>query len=124
MIRTFEIQTFQRTYDITAESREEALEQHAEGEYGGEVVIDSKDKTAKRAHERERERVTVPDGAHRAGAKLYKIKRFYRDDEQRNGEVIERGLTLEQAQAHCQDESTHAYNDVGEVVWFDGYDEE
>lgn len=65
---------------------------------------------------------TVPDGAHRTGQKLYKIRRFYRNDE-RSGEIVKRGLTLAQAQEHCQDESTHARDSHG-VVWFDGYEEE
>lgn len=45
----------------------------------------------------------------------YCIKRF-----RFNGptEVIRTGLTLEEAQEHCQDESTHGEG------WFDGYDEE
>ena len=47
----------------------------------------------------------------------YKIVRFYRD---RIGyrEIIKKGLTLEQAQAHCQREDTHGDG------WFDGYTEE
>lgn len=48
----------------------------------------------------------------------YKIKRFWRDDEQRNGEVVKRGLSLEEAQAHCSDPSTRGEG------WFDGYEEE
>ena len=54
----------------------------------------------------------------------YKIRRFYAPhhnvsahDVEINGVVG--GLTLEEAQAHCNDESTHM---VGE--WFDGYTEE
>lgn len=46
----------------------------------------------------------------------YRIVRFYRDD--RPKEVINTGFTLEQAQAHCNDEKTH-----GEA-WFDGYEVE
>jgi hypothetical protein len=45
----------------------------------------------------------------------YSIIRFYRDDN-RESEVIERGLTLEQAQAHCRRPDTRE-----EGVWFDGY---
>lgn len=56
---------------------------------------------------------------------LYKVRRFYRDDEDRNGEVIERELTLAEAQAHCQDPSTQAeIDDTGTRPWFDGYDKE
>lgn len=47
----------------------------------------------------------------------YKIVRFHQDLDVPN-EVIVRGLTLEQAEAHCQREDTH-----GET-WFDGYTEE
>jgi hypothetical protein len=50
----------------------------------------------------------------------YKIVRFYKDDDHPdNRSVIDTGLTLEQAQAHCHDEATH---EAG--VWFDGYEEE
>ena len=45
----------------------------------------------------------------------YRIVRFKRDDD---NEVLVRGLTLEQAQAHCQREDTHGDG------WFDGYAEE
>ena len=38
--------------------------------------------------------------------------------------VVERGLTLKQAQAHCNREDTQEKNSNGEVVWFDGYTEE
>lgn len=51
--------------------------------------------------------------------KTYSIIRFYRDwDDPRNREVIETGLTLEEAQAHCKDPSTSTNE------WFDGYEEE
>lgn len=44
---------------------------------------------------------------------LYKIIRFrYEGD----ATVIKRGLTLEEAQAHCRREDTHGPD------WFDGYD--
>jgi hypothetical protein len=50
----------------------------------------------------------------------YKIVRYYSDfDHPKHGKVIRRGLTLEEAQAHCQDEATHEPG-----VWFDGYTEE
>ena len=45
----------------------------------------------------------------------YKIIRFRFEGSNR---VIKRGLTLEEAQAHCQREDTHGEG------WFDGYDEE
>tara|TARA_Y100001937_G_C6969480_1_gene262596 strand:- start:8 stop:166 length:159 start_codon:yes stop_codon:yes gene_type:complete len=50
----------------------------------------------------------------------YKIVRFYRDENHPdNKKVILRGLTEEEAQAHCQREDTHERG-----VWFDGYTEE
>lgn len=52
--RTYEIQTLHRTYDMVAECRSHAIQMHEESDYGAEVVIDCKDKTAKRAHERAR----------------------------------------------------------------------
>jgi hypothetical protein len=48
----------------------------------------------------------------------YKIIRFHRDDPEKNGETIERGLTLEEAQAHCSREDTRGEG------WFDGYNPE
>ena len=46
----------------------------------------------------------------------YKIIRFHITKSNR---VICRGLTLEEAQAHCRNPKTRK-----EGVWFDGYDEE
>lgn len=45
----------------------------------------------------------------------YKIIRFRQDGD---NETRETGLTLEEAQAHCQREDTHGEG------WFDGYTEE
>jgi hypothetical protein len=45
----------------------------------------------------------------------YKIVRFHQN---KDNETVTRGLTLEQAQAHCKREDTHGDG------WFDGYDEE
>lgn len=45
----------------------------------------------------------------------YKIIRFR---EGREKMTIKTGLTLEEAQAHCQDDETHGDG------WFDGYTEE
>lgn len=47
--------------------------------------------------------------------KTYKIIRF---SQGKPGKVIATGYTYEQAQAHCNDETTHGDG------WFDGYDEE
>jgi hypothetical protein len=51
--------------------------------------------------------------------KTYKIVRFVFDDTlDPRRRVIRRGLTLEEAQEHCRDESTHGEG------WFDGYEAE
>lgn len=50
--------------------------------------------------------------------KTYRIIRMFRDSNKLS-EVINAGLTLEEAQAHCQREDTHEKG-----VWFDGYEEE
>ena len=49
----------------------------------------------------------------------YKIIRFYHPDTDRANKVIKRGLTLEEAQAWCKDETTRV-----DGFYFDGYDEE
>jgi hypothetical protein len=47
----------------------------------------------------------------------YYIIRFCADDSHPDHrKIIKRGLTLEEAQAHCNDDSTHGDG------WFDGYD--
>lgn len=52
----------------------------------------------------------------------YKIQRLFADE--RRPKIVARGLTLEEAQAHCRKESTHKKDKNGRVVWFDGYAEE
>jgi len=65
----------------------------------------------------------------------YKIVRFYFNDRgtSRQRRVIEQGLTLEQAQAHCQDPETSSSTctkAAGKArtrqrgPWFDGYYQE
>jgi hypothetical protein len=62
----------------------------------------------------------------------YKIVRMYRDHD-RDTHTIKKGLTLEQAQAHCRDPETSSRSATSaEAVkltarmgpWFDGYEEE
>ena len=53
----------------------------------------------------------------------YKIIRFYRDTYHQR--IVRRGLSLEEAQAHCQRDDTHgAIDKTGTRPWFDGYDDE
>lgn len=63
----------------------------------------------------------------------YKIVRFYKEMPELSGEIICKGLTLEQAKAHCADPETSSRtctNRAGiertEVFgeWFDGYTKE
>lgn len=51
----------------------------------------------------------------------YKILRFHKEQAPK---VIKRGLSLEEAQAHCKLESTHKKDNKGNVIWFDGYTKE
>lgn len=48
----------------------------------------------------------------------YRVVRFYRDSWLTPQEVVTRGLSLEEAQAHCKREDTRGDG------WFDGYEEE
>ena len=47
----------------------------------------------------------------------YKIIRFYREIS-KSAEIVKTGLTLDEAQAHCNDPATSGEN------WFDGYEKE
>jgi hypothetical protein len=47
----------------------------------------------------------------------YRTVRFYREDGKRK-RTIKTGLTLEEAQAHCERADTHGEG------WFDGYERE
>lgn len=62
----------------------------------------------------------------------YKIVRFY-EDKDMHSETIATGLTLEQAQAHCEDPETSSRTATGKEArarterygrWFDGYEQE
>jgi len=54
----------------------------------------------------------------------YKIVRFYRDSEHPDHhKVIDTGLSLDQAQDHCNDSDTSEHDSEG-VLWFDGYYQE
>lgn len=56
----------------------------------------------------------------------YQIIRFYWDESHPDHrKVVKRGLSLEEAQAHCQRDDTHEMDPkTGLAVWFDGYEEE
>lgn len=61
----------------------------------------------------------------RGDGMTYQIIRFYADDRAR--EVRETGLTLEDAQAHCQNPETSSRTTTSNTtsgVWFDGYEHE
>ena len=49
----------------------------------------------------------------------YSIIRFYHPSQDRENEVVQTGLTLEEAQTHCRRHDTKV-----EGVYFDGYAEE
>lgn len=51
--------------------------------------------------------------------KTYEIVRYFAPHRSEENAVMETGLTLEEAQAHCQDPLTR---EAGQ--WFDGYREE
>ena len=66
------------------------------------------------------------DGVCRCVRPSYKVRRFYADCQHpEHQRVIATGLTLEEAQAHCQDPSTRETDpETGATVWFDGFDKE
>jgi len=49
----------------------------------------------------------------------YKIIRFYFPDQAKEPETIREGLTLAEAQKHCQDDTT-----MEDDIYFDGYEAE
>ena len=56
--------------------------------------------------------------------KTYKIVRFKQGSDNITNEVIKTNLTLKDAQEHCSRENTHEKDIDGNVLWFDGYEEE
>jgi hypothetical protein len=54
---------------------------------------------------------------------MYKIIRFY-SDENKESQVIKTGLTLAEAQEHCNSELTHKKDSEGNIIYFDGYNKE
>lgn len=55
---------------------------------------------------------------------LYYIQRFCQDDSHpEHRKVIESGLTLAEAQEHCNDPATSGQFEDG-TMWFDGYQRE
>ena len=50
--------------------------------------------------------------------KTYKIIRFKFKG---SNKIIKRGLSLSEAQSHCQREDTYKIKKNGDVIWFDGY---
>ena len=55
----------------------------------------------------------------------YKVMRFYADNRERR--VLQTGLTLDEAQEHCNDPETSSRTtttDDDPGTWFDGYERE
>ena len=57
--------------------------------------------------------------AYEGEPRIYRIVRSYRRDGKR-ARTIRKGLTLTEAQAHCQRPDTRGGEGLG--AWFDGYD--
>lgn len=67
-----------------------------------------------------------------AGMSTYKVIRFFREDSSLN-HVVFTGMTLEEAQLHCNDPETSSSTAIGKETtaiteefgdWFDGWTEE
>jgi hypothetical protein len=63
----------------------------------------------------------------------YRIVRFYRDNPDANGQIVETGLTLDEAHAHCNNPETSSATTTSAVgqartryhgPWFDGFESE
>ena len=61
----------------------------------------------------------MPQSTEHTMEPTYTIIRFYAPHLKKENETIKTGLTLEEAQEHCNDETTRV-----EGVYFDGYTEE
>lgn len=59
-----------------------------------------------------------PDCEYGCCEPTFRIVRFYRDTFLEPREVIDTGLTLQEAREHCSREDTHGDG------WFDGYEQE
>lgn len=62
---------------------------------------------------------------------MYRVIRFFRDDEENNRMLIEEDLSLEEAQEHCQNPETSSSTATSDWAnkytekhgpWFDGYE--
>lgn len=53
----------------------------------------------------------------------YKIIRFF-NDPKKCSKIIRKGLTLEEAQMHCNHNDSISLNKDGKPIWFDGYTKE
>jgi hypothetical protein len=55
--------------------------------------------------------------------KKYRVIRMFRDAGKKR-KVILKHVSLEAAQLHCRSPLTHKVDKEGNVIWFDGYEEE
>ncbi len=63
----------------------------------------------------------------------YKIRRFYRDNNELSGETVAEGLTIDQAHAWCENPDTNSKTAIGYLEtkrtqehgpWFEGFEKE
>ncbi len=91
---------------LTLEDAVLYVERHGFGIYSevDQMILNAASKTA--------------EGGDTMSKHTYKIVRLYEDGSR--DQVVRRGLTLAEAQAHCKREDTHGNGPKG--LWFDGYD--